>query len=104
MRNESTLVERIVLSKAIDGELRTFDIDLHRAGDGYQVYVYDPDEAFSPVARTHADYEQAKALFDDCVEKIIHEPVTFTDTVYDFAERIAEKLSLCGFDDSFADD
>lgn len=93
MRNERTLVERIVLSKTIEGELRTFDVDLH-SGDKrtYEVYIYDPEEAFSADPFVLTDYEEAKALFNRCVEEIIQEPVSMTDTLYDFAERITKKL------------
>jgi hypothetical protein len=94
MRNARTLVERIVLSKAIEGELRTFDVDLHQTDGGYAVYVYDPDEAFTGDPLFASQFEQAKILFDECVALIMKEPVLSTDTPYDFAERVYDTLRL----------
>lgn len=94
MRNAATLVERIVLSRAIEGELRTYDVDLHQTAGGYAVYVYDPEEAFAGEPLTVSTYSDAKSLFDACVALIMRETITMTDTAYDFAERVHEKLSL----------
>lgn len=93
MRNERTLVERVVVSKAIEGELRTFDIDLHETDGSYAVYVFDPEEAFEQPPFTLATYEEAKLLFDRCISLIMEEPVSQTETPFDFAERIYTKLT-----------
>lgn len=94
MRNARTLLERTVLSKSIEGELRTFDIDLHETDAGYVMYVYDPEEAFETGTFTFAGYESAKAAFDGCVEILMREEVRDTDTPFDFAERVLEKITL----------
>ncbi len=93
VRNERTLVERVVVSKAIEGELRTFDVDMHVLHDIYEVYVFDPDEAFEQDPFTMPTYEQAKLLFDRCISLIMEEPASPTESPFDFAERIYAKLT-----------
>ena len=92
MRNERTLLERVVLSKAIEGELRTFDIDLHDLGKRFEVYVYDPEEAFEAEPVACSSLAEAKRVFTRFMELIVAEPVRQTDSPFDFAERVYEKL------------
>lgn len=94
MRNARTLVERIALSKAIEGELRTFDVDLHVADGNYEVYIFDPDEAFEAPPFAFTTYEAAKAMFERCVQLIVAEPVSTTETPFDFADRIYDRLGV----------
>ncbi len=93
MRNERTLVERVVVSKAIEGELRTFDVDLHDLKDRFEVYVFDPEEAFEQAPFTVLSFDEAKLLFDRCISLIMEEPASPTETPFDFAERIYAKLT-----------
>ncbi len=93
MRNARTLVERVVIGKAIEGELRTFDIDLHRKEDGFEVYVFDPEEAFTSTPLEFITYDQAKVAFSAYVDIIMQEPVLPTDAPIDFAERVYYKLT-----------
>lgn len=92
MRNARTLIERMTLSKAIDGELHTVDVDLHDIDGVFYVYVYDPNEAFGSDPFSLHSLEEAKALFDRCVYYIMAEPVYPTESAYDFAERIYDLL------------
>ncbi|MHB1627977.1 MAG: hypothetical protein ACYCVB_06330 [Bacilli bacterium] len=92
MRNERTLLERVVLSKAIEGELRTFDIDLHDLGERFEVYVYDPEEAFEAEPVSCSSLVEAKRVFTRFMELIVVEPVHATDSPFDFAERVYGKL------------
>nr|NNM90739.1 hypothetical protein [Bacilli bacterium] len=93
MRNETTLVERVVVSKAIEGELKTFDVDLHKTQDGYAVYVYDPEETFEEPPFLLTSIEKAKQVFDACITLIMQEPVSSTETPFYFAERVYVKLT-----------
>lgn len=89
MRNERTLVERVVLSKAIDGGLHTFEVDIHREGDRFIVYVYDPDESFESPPLSFREDHHAREAFEAFIRAIATEPVQPTDTAYEFAERVA---------------
>ncbi len=94
MRNARTLIERVVIGKAIEGELRTFDVDLHQQEDShYEVYVFDPEEAFSASPLEFSTYETAKDAFSAYVELIMQEPVLPTDAPVDFAERVFYKMT-----------
>ncbi len=93
MRNARTLIERVVIAKAIEGELRTFDVDLHHQGSSYEVYVFDPEEAFSASPLEFSTYDAAKDAFSAYVELIMHEPVLPTDAPVDFAERVFYKMT-----------
>lgn len=94
MRNAGTLVERMALAKAIEGELFTFDVDLHEIDGEFVVYVYDPEEAFDTPPQKFVRYEEAKAAFDRFVQLLREEPVMTAESVFDFAERILAKLGL----------
>lgn len=93
MRNARTLIERVTLSKAIEGELHTFEVDLHDSDGGYQVYVFDPDEAFDVEPFHFSSLEEAKNVFARCVNLMKDERVSETESPYDFAERVLWKLS-----------
>lgn len=88
MRNARTLVERMTLSKAIDGDLHTFDVDLHEDAGQFLVYVYDPDEAFTADAFAYGDMHLARRQFERCLKLIVEEPVRIGETAADFGERI----------------
>lgn len=93
MRNARTLIERVVIGKAIEGDLRTFDVDLHHDEDLYYVYVFDPEEAFSVDPFEFDDYEVAKNAFSTYVDLIMQEPVLTTDAPIDFADRVYMKMT-----------
>lgn len=93
MRNARTLIERVVIGKAIEGELRTFDVDLHHIDPLYAVYVFDPEEAFTAPPLEFSEYEEAKSTFTTYVEIMMEEPVFPTDAPMDFAERVFYKLT-----------
>ena len=93
MRNARTLVERVVIGKAIEGELRTFDVDLHRTEWAFEVYVFDPEEAFAATPLEFPTYDQAKEAFSAYVDIMMQEPVLPTDAPVDFAERVFYKLT-----------
>ena len=99
MRNASTLIERVTLSKAIEGELRTFEVDLHQTDGGYSVYVFDPDEAFDAEPLYFATAGEAKSVFLRFVTLIKEEPVSAIESPYDFAERVLWKLAICPHSD-----
>lgn len=92
MRNARTLVERVVLSKAIDGGLHTFEVDLHRDSDRFTVYVYDPDESFESPPLSFREARPAREAFEAFIQAIAMEPVQLTDTAYEFAERVAASV------------
>ena len=93
MRNARTLIERVVIAKAIEGELKTFDVDLHHNEEAYEVYVFDPEEAFTASPLSFPHYAEAKAAFSAYVEIIMQESVYPTDAPVDFAERVFFKLT-----------
>lgn len=93
MRNARTLIERMTLSKAIDGELHTVDVDLHEIDGVFYVYVYDPNEEFESDPFTHDNLDDARQMFERCVSLIIEEPVYPAESAYDFAERIYDMLA-----------
>ena len=94
MRNAATLLERVTLSKAIEGEMHTFEVDLHQTGASFSVYVYDPEEAFDAPPFPFSDLADAKAAFNRCVELIKAESAVPTESAYDFAERVLARLGV----------
>jgi len=92
MRNSRTLVERMTLSKVIEGELHTIDIDLHQQDETFMVYVYDPNEAFAYEPFLYDDADTAQRMFANCSRLIMEEPVFPTESAFDFAERIYDML------------
>lgn len=93
VRNARTLIERIVLSKVVEGELRTLDLDMHQSDQGYEIYVFDAEEDFEAPPLYCETFEDAKRMFAQYMDLIVHEPVLPTESVYDFAQRIYRKLS-----------
>lgn len=94
MRNAGTLVERMSLAKSIEGELFTFDVDLHEIGGEFIVYVYDPEEVFDAPPLRFAQYDEAKSAFDRFASLLREEPLVSTESPFDFAERILAKMGL----------
>lgn len=92
MRNARTLMERIVLSKVVEGELRTLDLDLHHQDQKYAIYVFDAQEDFEAPAIFCSDLEEARIIFMKYMDLIIQESAFPTESVYDFAQRIYQKL------------
>ncbi|MCY0877086.1 MAG: hypothetical protein OWT28_12580 [Firmicutes bacterium] len=94
MRNARTLIERMTLSKSIDGELHTFDVDLHEEAGQFLVYVYDPEEAFASNPFYYTSLQAAKQQFERYLRLIVDEPVRIGETAADFGERIYNALHL----------
>lgn len=82
-----------MLSKAIDGEFRTFEVDLHGSDDTFWVYAYDADESFEAHPFQFASYESAKSTFGLFATLIAEEPVLPTDTAFEFADRVLSRLA-----------
>ncbi len=92
MRNERTLIERIVLSKVAEGELRTLDLDLHRSDIGYEIYVFDAEEDFETPSIYCENFEEARVIFTRYMDLIVQESVLPLETLYDFSQRIYHVL------------